>query len=159
MIVSSYLSDGFNLDTRKQLIDKAVKQLKAYRKVKPFDAIAFRGVSGAIMAPAIADKLGVGLIVVRKPGEEAHTSYSVEGHIETTYVVVDDFTDTGETIKETVKKISSVNSGQNRCVGFYLWHTCAARDVSENRIASWELRVGGIKCINKKPKLKKPVKL
>jgi len=105
------------------------KLLKAMRKIK-FDAIAFRGVSGSLMAPILAYKLKKGLIVVRKGNESTHSSYVVEGTIDnrhTKYVIVDDLILTGETIENIMSEIDKevdnhfFVDGRMKCVGVFLY--------------------------------------
>jgi len=70
-------------------------------------AVAFRGISGALVAPIVAFKLGLNAIAVRKPGADCHNgithhSIALEGSPVERYVIVDDFVNTGETIKKIV---------------------------------------------------------
>lgn len=71
-----------------------------------FDTIAFRGMSGALIAPLVSVILGKPFTMVRKPGEGSHSSCTIEGCTNfKTYVIVDDFMATGKTaraIKEAI---------------------------------------------------------
>ncbi len=58
-------------------VRKAAKILRNY----DFDAVAFRGMSGAILAPILALRLGKTMIMVRKPGAYCHSDYRVEGDL------------------------------------------------------------------------------
>jgi adenine/guanine phosphoribosyltransferase-like PRPP-binding protein len=76
----------------------AKKELKKYE----FDAIAFRGMSGALIAPTLALALNKTLIMVRKPDKEGktHSYRDVEGdRAAKKYIIVDDQVDTGHTAK------------------------------------------------------------
>ena len=44
------------------------------------DAIAFRGMSGALVGPMVALELGKEFIMVRKRNANSHSSYMVEGN-------------------------------------------------------------------------------
>ena len=72
----------------------------------PFDTIAFRGMSGALISPQVAIAMQKHLILVRKGNESSHSDYLVEGYkAAQRYVILDDFVSTGATrdaIKESV---------------------------------------------------------
>lgn len=63
---STYLQPA--MVNRRETIDKIVKRLQYFRRKKglKFDAIAFTGLSGALIGPSVADRLGVGIVAVRK---------------------------------------------------------------------------------------------
>lgn len=87
-----------------------------------FDAIAFTGVSGALVAPALAYNLGKGLIVVRRGPR--HSGWALEGHINaSTYIIVDDFLCSGNTVKRiarAVQKGTAYSKAEKpRLVGVY----------------------------------------
>lgn len=104
MIVSSYLDHPLSVSKRSAVIERVIKKIKK-SKVN-FDVIAFRGVSGALIAPIIADKMKKGLIVVRKK-ERHHSNDMVEGEKDKkTYIIIDDFIESGATIKEIIKQIN-----------------------------------------------------
>jgi adenine/guanine phosphoribosyltransferase-like PRPP-binding protein len=116
MPVSGYIKVGFELKNRSNIIKTAVRKLKG----QPFDAIACIGVSGMIYAPILAYVLQKHLIVIRK-SEQSHASEKVETLIASgRYIIVDDFTATGRTIKDAVAHIKDHHS-QLKCVGVYLW--------------------------------------
>lgn len=74
---------------------------------KSFDAIAFTGMSGAIFAPRLASKMGKELLLVRKPNDDSHSCRIVEassGKV-TSYIVVDDFMSSGNTVDRIVKAV------------------------------------------------------
>ena len=82
-----------------------------------FDAIACRGLSGLLIAPIVAMRLKKTLLCVRK-GEETHSTYPVEGDAKAkTYVILDDFIDSGSTVSAIVDAIKTFNT-EARCIGF-----------------------------------------
>lgn len=88
------------------LIPKAVKKLRALQKKFAFDAIAFSGSSGAALAYPLSYLMKVPLIHVRKG--RSHYDGVVEGTISSKrYVIVDDFIETGSTIRRIVRQIKS----------------------------------------------------
>lgn len=72
----------------------------------PFDTIAYRGMSGCLIAPIVAVAMRKHMIMVRKTGDSTHSDRMVEGNKGAKrYVIVDDFVSTGETglnIQESV---------------------------------------------------------
>ena len=103
----------------KKHVDKAVKLLrsKKFNKKYKFDTLAFSGYSGAMIAIPISQKIGKDLVLVRKTGEKRASSYDVEGFEGVkSYIIVDDFTCSGETvhrIQRGVKKFAS----DAKCLG------------------------------------------
>jgi adenine/guanine phosphoribosyltransferase-like PRPP-binding protein len=112
----SHTEKVFELRWVKRLIPRAAKLLKGVE----FDAIAFRGMSGCLFAAPLALRLGKSLLMVRKPNQ-SHTYRIVEGDkLARTYIIVDDFISTGETMREIVKALSDWADRGNRelrCVG------------------------------------------
>jgi adenine/guanine phosphoribosyltransferase-like PRPP-binding protein len=112
---ASHLTPMLDPERAKFTVKQVIKMIKA-RGLK-FDAIACRGVSGLLIAPIVAMRLGKFLIVVRK-GEKTHSCYEVEGdHGAQRYVILDDFIDAGDTVKAITSKIYAVNP-EARCAGF-----------------------------------------
>lgn len=88
-----------------QRIDLAVRALELHK----FDAIAFTGMSGALIAPPVSLKLGKPFIMVRKPYVSGHSEWAVEGDYGAkSYIILDDFMATGETVKRIRKQIAAV---------------------------------------------------
>jgi|SRR5579871_2781727 len=83
-----------------------------------FDAIAFRGMSGALLAPPLAMKLGKSLLMVRKTLEGNHGDVGyVEGDKHArAYVIVDDFRSSGATCREIIEQIERF-APQAKCIG------------------------------------------
>lgn len=72
-----------------------------------FDTIAFRGMSGTFLGPALAVRLGKQMILVRKDRDRDHTHYAVEGYTKASrYVIVDDFQATGSTKEAIINCVS-----------------------------------------------------
>lgn len=63
------------------------------------DAIAVRGVSGAVIGGALSVSVGLPLVIVRKPNDGTHSCYSVEyGEDFSAYAFVDDLISSGSTL-------------------------------------------------------------
>jgi orotate phosphoribosyltransferase len=116
-----YLESLFDKKEYTEVVNKAVKQLKELRKKHPFESIAFRGMSGAMIVPAIAHKLGVKMLMVRKE-DGSHAWHKVEGDPVKQYIIIDDFIETGDTINEIIKQIKNNVARDIQCVGVYLYH-------------------------------------
>ena len=94
---------------------------KAACALVEFDAIAFTGVSGALVAPAVAAALGKFLIVVRKKAEKknSHSPYLVEGpRYAVRFIVIDDFISTGKTMDTVITKVHDDLNPLSQCVGY-----------------------------------------
>jgi orotate phosphoribosyltransferase len=124
---AAYLDETLQSNKRKNLIRESVAIIKRYfanldKKYKP-TAIACSGVSGLLIAPAIADALGLDLIVVRKNDDEGtHSSCRVEGVACDNYLIVDDFVSTGATVKHIMGEIYNKLCKYSECVGVYSYH-------------------------------------
>jgi len=127
------------------LVKRAVKCLKHVK----FDTIVFRGFSGAVVGPVVALRLKKPWALVRKAGDNTHSSHHVEGDVSGDYVIIDDFVATGETVKHIVSKCPD-----GRCVGAYFYDCKWADGVWCNGRGDSALRaqitdyIGGIKVLN-----------
>lgn len=106
-------------------VTQVVKMIRVRGLV--FDAIACRGVSGMLIAPIVAMRLNKTLIVVRK-GEPTHSTYAVEGdHGAQRYIILDDFIDSGDTIREIGASVHNANPSA-KCVGFIAYKRLSNKD-------------------------------
>ena len=109
---SSYLNTA--LDMERALFAVSVIERIVKEKEIEFDTIVFRGMSGAILAPLVAAKLGKELLMVRKE-DNSHSSYIVEGNIATRkYIILDDLISTGETILSIFKALFKEGARQEQ---------------------------------------------
>lgn len=100
-------------------MDKVVSALQPWKD--EFDAIAFRGVSGAMVAPTVAYLMGKHVLVVRK-SDGNHSSFRVEGPVNLDrYVIVDDLLCTGNTINVIQMEVLRHNE-KAKCVGVCLYN-------------------------------------
>lgn len=118
---SYYLSNVFNRGERLEKIDLAVAVMG---KTKFKDcAVVASGLSGSLMAVAIADKLSRPMAIVRKEIENNHGMPVEASETIKKYLIVDDQIDTGKTIGfiiETMKKYHL----KSKCVGIILHDSC-----------------------------------
>ena len=91
---------------QREEIDEAVGLCVETLKGRKFDTIAFRGLSGALIAPIVAHILSKEIIVVRKKQTD-HSNHRVEGHLAAKrYVILDDFISGGETVREIILRVN-----------------------------------------------------
>lgn len=100
---STYLRRFLDAISRGNLIETAVNELSPH--AWQFRAVAFRGMSGALIAPEIARRLGKSLTMVRKNKKDCHSSYLVEGALGCDYIIVDDCIASGNTVREIQRDI------------------------------------------------------
>jgi adenine/guanine phosphoribosyltransferase-like PRPP-binding protein len=104
-----------------EVVERIVQELRVRRK--EFDSIAVRGVSGLIVGGPVSIALNLPLIVIRKPGEESHSS----GHTITNkkkpvekVLFLDDFQATGDTERAVAEGLKSITPGHLVLCYFYL---------------------------------------
>lgn len=109
MAVTSYMSRAF-LKRRETVRDMVALVKNSGIK---FDFVAFRGTSGALIAPCVAERLRKPFVMVRKK-DGSHAHYEVEIPMVLTekseplnYIVIDDLVSTGDTVKEIEKKLNN----------------------------------------------------
>lgn len=127
---TSYLEDIFMYpDKYSQLVDRIAGQLEALRKKQSFTGMVFRGQSGAALAYPLSARLHIPLICVRKQNENSH-GFDVEGPQANVrrFIILDDFIETGQTIKDLLKEMDHQNKWSNpskhnrvRCSGIVLY--------------------------------------
>lgn len=105
--------------TLTRLVDDCLGKLKPVKKT--FEAFAYRGQSGALVAPILSVMLNKYLLCVRKPGEDSHSTREVEGlQTACNYVIVDDFVSSGDTAIKIQQAVYRMNPG-SICVGLILY--------------------------------------
>ena len=111
-------------ERREETIEDLIDFLKPREHL--FQAIAFRGLSGAMVAPIIAYVMGKKIIPVRKPktDEDNHSGATVEappfGNLvpaeERKILIIDDFIASGKTVATIVKLIGNWDR-RAECIG------------------------------------------
>lgn len=123
---ASWLEALLDPDRRRGVIDN-VKHKMSYHH---FDAIAFSGLSGALIAPILALELNKTLLCVRRKGEAysatgsfdgSHSYRTVEGdRAVRRYIIIDDFTSTGTTVQHIFDSVFELNP-HAQCIGVMEW--------------------------------------
>ena len=136
---TSYLDKVYTSpDKYAALVKEASKTVKRLQKKLNFDAIAFRGTSGAAMAYPISVATGIPLICVRKVKERSH-GRPVEGSHKfevKSYLIVDDFIESGNTIDKIIDAINHeipwFEGADVPCVGILLYAIYRKRKAYNN---------------------------
>ena len=105
-MLASHLFHLFDNKKRKQMVDDLCRRIKQ-SNVNP-DFILVTGLSGCLIAPAVADLLKIQFVVVRNT-MMCHSNYKVEGYRADLYrgIIVDDLVEQGNTVRhmwETLNK-------------------------------------------------------
>jgi len=110
-MIKEYLElSGKKLQHKVDIVCKCIKD----NKIR-FDSVAYRGHSGALVAPAVAMRLQKPLILVRKGLFGNHSTTPVEGSTARKYIIIDDFISSGETIHEVINSIDN-RRYQQKCI-------------------------------------------
>jgi orotate phosphoribosyltransferase len=125
-------------------------------KVK-FDAVAFTGLSGALVAPVVCLMLNKYPLVVRKDEEISHSYLRVEGPIGAfNYIIIDDLLCYGKTVRRMLNHIET-NKPASKCVGLFLYNQKDSynyffgNNITEFSFPIWARNDAGIwrKCLTK----------
>jgi len=112
-----YLRKMLNPETFKEYLPKALEILGRYQ----FDAIAFRGTSGALVGIPLAHLLDKTMLVVRKSGEDSHSGSAVEGDRGAyRYIIADDIISSGATVWAIVQAVKKF-APHAECIGTLEW--------------------------------------
>jgi adenine/guanine phosphoribosyltransferase-like PRPP-binding protein len=115
-----YLRTAIEGDNLSHIIKNVTAEAKTL--YRGFDAIAFRGISGALVAPAVAANLKKNLIIVRKSTTDTVSDYLVEGHRrKQRYIIIDDMISSGDTIRAIKRNIKRSLNPQNEHIATILW--------------------------------------
>jgi len=106
-----------------QQYQEAVRRTLTYLHTRrhDFDAIAFRGLSGSLIAPVVAYQLQKKMMAVRKE-RSPHTTYKIEASHKASerILILDDFISSGATIREIISVVKS-ECPACKIVGIHLW--------------------------------------
>jgi orotate phosphoribosyltransferase len=119
---SSYFKEGLHPVTLKRAVQDGARILK--KSGLDFQAVAFQGVSGALVAPALALKMEKFPIAIRKNLlDGTHSGRLVEGvGGNYKYIIVDDFIERGKTVRRIIETMKE-HRPEAICVGVFLWRS------------------------------------
>lgn len=117
MIKSGYIT--IDRQARRDLEEFIIRQIKDSQV--EYDCIVMTGISGILIGLPVADTLEKEILIVRKE-KSIHANCEFEGlRLDgKRYVIVDDFVNSGTTIKNIIAKINDRFSGP-KLVGIYLY--------------------------------------
>jgi adenine/guanine phosphoribosyltransferase-like PRPP-binding protein len=141
---STYMVAALVPHLRKIIIKESMEQLRTLKKELKFDSIVFTGMSGALMAPVLADRLNVGLTLFRKTEDRSHSNMRMEGVVPNRFLFVDDFICSGDTIRRTLTQLKEIYPDAV-CVGKYLYDGCGDEEAiaKDDTEGSYHHRAGG----------------
>jgi adenine/guanine phosphoribosyltransferase-like PRPP-binding protein len=92
-----------------------------------FDCLVGTGLSGALVVPALARRLGVPFLIVRDH-EGTHSPYAAEGLLRRRWLFVDDKIVTGDTLKRVKATVAAISAASGYPTEFagayeYLYHS------------------------------------
>lgn len=116
-----YNSDLFNPRMLREKVIRVARNIEILkRKHVPIECMVARGKSGMGMAFPLSMETGIPVVVARKEDERSH-GMPLEGDGNFgTYVIIDDFIDSGDTCKSIVQQITSEH-GNTRCIAILLY--------------------------------------
>jgi hypothetical protein len=122
MLHTAYLGNVIDTSSRESTISEFEDLIK--NSGVEFDAIAFTGVSGALVAPQLASGMNKKLIIIRKK-DGSHSSLPIEGDDSSNkYIIVDDQITTGATVKRIIGTLRRSKYFKHmQCVGIFLYQT------------------------------------
>lgn len=114
-----YTSDQYNTPVWREKVKRVAKKLPALMDQLGAEAIVVTGKSGMSMAFSLRMLIDFDLVVVRK-ASDTHHGIAIEGLNGAkyqNYLILDDFVDSGETIKNVINSISDYSNGDMICLG------------------------------------------
>lgn len=137
VVKSDYLSNVMSPLGLQKAVRKTINIIR--KSGVEFDAIAFRGLSGALVGPAVACRMKKGFLAVRKmKEEESHSTVAVEGAVKADcqYIIIDDLISSGATVWNIVTELNKFQyvefansckavyySHKRKCVGVFLYNS------------------------------------
>ena len=84
---------------------RVVEEAHALLADVEYDTLVGTGMSGALFVPQLAEELGKKWAIVRKESDDTHAYGKIIGELGEHYVFVDDFVETGDTLKHVTGTI------------------------------------------------------
>lgn len=117
---ASYLSSVLTPERVRLVVPKLIEMINLHTPSDDYDAIALRGLSGALIAPIVAMQLEKNIVAVRK-GESSHSQHALEGRSEAGYIIIDDLISSGDTVREILQTMRKYRPA-SKCRAIYLYH-------------------------------------
>ena len=128
MLVTSYHDVAFDHKRREKAVIRVTKAIARY----PHSVgIVCTGLSGILVGVSAAEKTEREFAIVRKPNEQSH-GCQVEGYKLAEYVIVDDFMDSGDTIRNILTAMEKRNTATCKAIILYDGGGCYASKTFEH---------------------------
>jgi len=125
---ADYLEPMLQPKQAKQIVDKTARFI-AEKVIAPYECIVFRGMSGALIAPVVAYKLGKPCVPVRKveeQGGQTHSTHIVERRGDyKSYIILDDLISAGHTCREIINQCDAEGM---ECRGIVVYNMSSQSD-------------------------------
>ena len=140
LVTAGYLSSALTPDKFRRILNKLARNIRNANIT--FDSIAFRGMSGTLVAPTIAFRLKKNPVLIRKECDGSHSGRSIEANSEVVdYIIIDDLIESGTTIKRIVEAMDERGITPDHCKGIFLYGTASEQTVFEGQIKEAHYRI------------------
>ena len=106
---AGWIKDSINPERLDLVSNFLAEEINKDKEELGINSIAVTGLSGLVIGGLVSVKTNLPLILVRKDGEDKHSSYEVEftdDLKELNYCIVDDLVSSGDTLKRIINKIN-----------------------------------------------------
>ena len=118
----SYITNVLYPKQREAVIQCLLKLIKYIGLRQEIGAIAACGGSGMAIAPIISYLTGIPLLIVHKEDDSSHADTQLRGLATSgNYIIIDDFTESGNTISWILETIKEWGDAPMNCVGVLLY--------------------------------------
>lgn len=120
--------------SRRKIVNELSKECQAHKN--EFDGFVVTGYSMAVLGSILADRLNKDLAIVRKDTDRRHSWLDAEGRHGLRWVFVDDLISSGDTLRDVLKKIKTIDG---TVVASMTWHSSPQSAVNsrEQGVPSW----------------------
>lgn len=110
-VQATHMAPAFEPDRLRLAIDFAAPIVARLADRHGFNALVYRGQSGACYAWPLSYATGIGVACVRKGGEGSHSPFGVEGFVGAgvRYAFIDDFISSGKTYRAVTSVVGEAN--------------------------------------------------
>ena len=135
-ILTSYHNSTFDHTRREKIVAKVCKKLKKYPEEV---GLVFTGLSGMLVGIPVAAKTKRPFAIVRKPHDSKHASFVVEGYKFKSFIIIDDFSESGGTIERILAEMKTERGGKCKGIIMYDGNSCGSGRKSYNKIPIYNL--------------------
>jgi adenine/guanine phosphoribosyltransferase-like PRPP-binding protein len=142
-IVTNYLINVLTPSRHKKKLSTATRIIRA--SDEKWDAIVCMGNSGTLFAGGLSVRLGLPIILVRKPQENTHSTYLVEGLFSGKQLLfIDDFISSGKTLMTASNMIKDKFGKKCKITHAYFYRSDSLYQVRNGKL-QWDVPVADFK--------------